>query len=323
MQPFFLVSIVRPLLRPHAVYRAVSALPRNGGCACPPLSYEGSMDTSISGDGPHILLSSGCLFHLPLKRIACIGRDAGFTGMELIMNSPKLTPEAGLEAISEVLPIRSLHAPFRDWAAWGGHLASWKATTSLANFLPDADQVTMHPPGSRLANIISNRWFEKAHDLPLLLDAKGRVQFSLENMPWAEHSPFGKDPLERLMDKCRDKNVGLTFDVCHMGVSGRDVMEAIRKVPLSMLYNVHFSDAVGFTEHLTPGSGCLPLGAFLSHLGEVGYDRYVTLELEPSAFPDDLDGTVELLLRLREWMEGRLKGVGPSTPDRVLPVGRK
>ncbi len=55
-------------------------------------------DTTPSGhDGPQILLSAGCLFHLPLKLIARIGRSAGFVGMELIMNSPKLTPEAGLE----------------------------------------------------------------------------------------------------------------------------------------------------------------------------------------------------------------------------------
>ena len=257
-------------------------------------------------DGPQILLSAGCLFHLPLKLIARIGRDAGFTGMELIMNSPKLNPEAGLEIISELLPIRSLHAPFRDWADWGGHLGSWKATTALANSLPHADHITMHPPGSKLSNMIQNRWFEKAYDLPLLLDAMGRIQFSLENMPWAEGSPFSKDPLERLMEQCRDKNVGLTFDVCHMGVSGRNVMEAIEKVPLDLLYNVHFSDAVGFTEHLTPGAGALPLAAFLEHLGRRGYARYVTLELEPSAFPDDIDGTIEVLIRLRETMESQL-----------------
>lgn len=222
------------------------------------------------------------------------------------MNSPKLNPEAGLEKINEILPIRSLHAPFRDWSEWGGHLGSWKATTALANSLPDADHITMHPPGSRLANMIQNRWFEKACDLPLLLDAKGRIQFSLENMPWAETSPFSKDPLERLMAQCRDKNVGLTYDVCHMGVSGRNVLEGIDKVPGNLLYNVHFSDAVGFTEHLTPGAGSLPLDDFLQRLGKRGYDRYVTLELEPAAFPDDLDETVELLVGIREAMEIQL-----------------
>jgi sugar phosphate isomerase/epimerase len=258
-------------------------------------------------DGPFILLSAGCLFHLPLKRIARIGRDAGFCGMELIMNSTKLAPGTGLEEISEVLPIRSLHAPFRDWAAWGGHLGSWKATTALANSLPHADHITMHPPGSRLANMIQNRWFEKACDLPLLLDAKGRIRFSLENMPWAEGSPFSRDPLDKLLDQCREKNVGMTFDVCHMGVSGRDVMEAIAKVPMDRLYNVHFSDARGHTEHLTPGKGTLPLDDFLRHLGSRGYARYVTLELEPAAFPDDMNATVSLLASMRQSMERGLR----------------
>lgn len=154
--------------------------------------------------------------------------------------------------------------------------------------------------------MIQNRWFEKACDLPLLLDAKGRIQFSLENMPWATGSPFSKDPLEKLMAQCRDKNVGLTFDVCHMGVSDRDVMEAIRKVSLDLLYNIHFSDAVGYTEHLTPGVGALPLNDFLRHLGKRGYDRYITLELEPSAFPDDIDKTIALLISIRENMESHI-----------------
>ncbi|WP_316896305.1 sugar phosphate isomerase/epimerase [Pseudodesulfovibrio indicus] len=264
-------------------------------------------DKALGPGGPPILLSAGCLFHLPLKLIARIGREAGFAGMELIMNSPKLTPQAGLEKINEILPIRSLHAPFRDWAAWGGHLNSWKATTALANSLPQADHITMHPPGSKLANMIQNRWFEKAVDLPLLLDAKGRIRFSLENMPWAEGSPFGRDPLDRLTAQCRDKNVGLTFDVCHMGVSGRDVLHAIDKVPVDLLYNVHFSDAVGFTEHLTPGAGSLPLDDFLKRLGKRGYDRYITLELEPAAFPDDIDQTIEVLKRLRRDMETQLE----------------
>lgn len=222
------------------------------------------------------------------------------------MNSPKLTPNSGLHTISDMLPIRSIHAPFRNWSAWGGHLASWKATTALANALPDADHIVMHPPGSRLANMIQNRWFEKACDLPLLLDARGRIRFSLENMPWAERSPFSKDPLDALLAQCRDKNVGLTFDVCHMGVSKRDVLEAIGKVPVDMLYNVHFSDAKGYTEHLTPGNGDLPLNRFLRHLGRIGYTGYITLELEPSAFSDDMKTITHQLSSMRQAMETQI-----------------
>jgi sugar phosphate isomerase/epimerase len=89
-------------------------------------------------------------------------------------------------------------------------------------------------------------------------------------------------------------------------VSGRNVLEGLDKVPPELLYNVHFSDAVGYTEHLAPGKGSLPLDDFLERLGKRGYAGYITLELEPGAFPDDMDGTVELLTTLRRDMEARL-----------------
>jgi len=253
-----------------------------------------------------LLLSSGCLFHLPLRLIARLGRNAGFAGLEVIMNSPRLCHSSELDGVDALLPIKSLHAPFRRWSDWGGHLAAWKATTSLANSLPNVDHITLHPPGTRLANMIANRWFEKAHDLALLLDAKGRVRFSLETMPWVRGSPFGRHPFEQLLELCRDKNVGLTFDVCHMGVSGLNIMDAIGHVPDALLYNVHFSDAKGYTEHLSPGKGDLPLDDFLKHLGKRGYDGYLTLELEPSAFPDDLDASTEILAGMRTHIETRL-----------------
>lgn len=236
-----------------------------------------------------------------------MAREAGFAGLELIVNSPDLAPGPELDRVSGICPVRSLHAPFRNWTRWGGMLNSWKATTNIANSLDCATHVTMHPPGSRLSALVQNRWFAKAHDLPLLLDAKGRVEFSLENMPWAEASPFARDPLERLMDQCRDKNVGLTFDVCHMGVSGRDVLAALDKVPQGLLFNVHYSDAKGYQEHLTPGAGSLPLADFLARLAQRGYQRYLTLELEPAAFPDSVEDSVRLLDRLRR---GILAGLG-------------
>ena len=35
---------------------------------------------------------------------------------------------------------------------------------------------------------------------------------------------FGKDNLAELVAECLDKGLGLTLDVCHLGVSGRDVL---------------------------------------------------------------------------------------------------
>ncbi len=262
---------------------------------------------SMSPAGPHILLSTGSLFHLPLSTVARIASDAGFEGLELIVNSPKLAPGPELEAVSTICPIRSLHAPFRDWSKWGGHFNSWKATTALANSLECCEHITLHPPGSRLSSMIQNRWFARAHDLRLLLDAVGRVRYSLENLPWVQDSPFGRDELDKLLAQCRQKNVGLTYDVCHMGVSRKDVLTALQRVPVEMLYNVHFSDAKAYREHLAPGKGNLPLEQFLGLLGDMGYTGPVTLELEPTAFPEDMDGVTGQLIQIRQWMTRALR----------------
>ncbi|KAB1441609.1 sugar phosphate isomerase/epimerase family protein [Pseudodesulfovibrio senegalensis] len=258
---------------------------------------------TIRKSGPVLLLSSGSLFHLPLEQVATMAAQSGFAGLELIVNDPALQPGPAIDAVNAVCPIHSLHAPFRQWSRWGGHQNSWKATTALANALPHCDHITLHPPGNRLSTMIQNRWFARAHDLALLLDAKGRLRYSLENLPWAEASPFGRDELDKLMDQCRKKNVGMTFDVCHMGVSGYDVLNALDRVPHDLLCNVHFSDARAYREHMTPGTGDLPLDDFLARLDQRGYQGYVTLELEPAAFPEQEDKITAMLRDIRSHME--------------------
>lgn len=288
-----------------AAHRGESALPRKEPCLCGKLPHHEIMSTFPTvrqRAGPSILLSTGSLFHLPLPTVARMAVEAGFPGLELIVNSPMLSPGPEMNALDAICPIRSLHAPFRGWSQWGGHLNSWKATTALANSLERCEHITLHPPGSRLSSMIQNRWFAKAHDLRLLLNAVGRVRYSLENLPWIQESPFGKDELDKLLSQCRQKNVGLTYDVCHMGVSGRDVISSLRRVPVTMLYNVHFSDAKGYREHLAPGTGDLPLEQFLGLLRKMNYTGFVTLELEPAAFPEDHESIVRQLAETREWM---------------------
>ncbi len=259
-----------------------------------------------------VLLSTGCLFHLPLPSIAAMATAAGFDGLELIVNSPELKPGPAMEALHAACPVRSLHAPFRQWSKWGGHLGAYKATAVLANFLPAVTNVTLHPPGSSMAEIIGARWFSKAHDLGHVLDALGRVRFSLENLPWdaADASPFARDPMDELIKECRAKNVGMTFDVCHLGVSGCDPVRTLARVPGDLLQNIHFSDAAGHREHLYPGDGYLPLGAFLKALAARGYDRYITVEVQPGVLPDEPENICEALADLRHWIRDVLENEG-------------
>jgi len=273
-----------------------------------------------AGRGPLVVLSTGSLFHLPLPVIARIAQAAGFQGLDLVMGSPKIAPGEAAFAAHGVCPVRVVHAPFRNWSAWGGHMDAWRAAAALAGTLlgpgnGNAVHVTLHPPGGTLRDAIQTRWFSRAVDLPRLLGALPGVSLSLENLPWAANLAgggiFGRDDLAALLAQCQDKDLGLTLDVCHLGVSGRDVLADLARIPAGLVRHVHFSDALGFTEHLPPGAGELPLGPFLARLGAGGYAGTVSLELDPAQLPEDEAAQVRELAALRRGMERALAGDAP------------
>ena len=259
---------------------------------------------------PDILLSTGSLFHLPLESIARIGRAAGFAGLELIMSTPDYAP--GQEILDRLagMPVRSLHAPFRQWSRWGGHLRSWQATVALANFLPGADNVTLHPPSTALSEIVHYRWFRKSQDLPALLGAQDGLSLSLENLPWVERSPLARDPFTTLLRTIEEKNLAMTLDVCHLGVSRRNVLEDLARVPVERLSNIHFSDATAWNEHLWPGTGELPLDEVLRVLARNGFSGHLTVELSPECFPSQEELVAEKLASLRGHIARLLAGAG-------------
>jgi sugar phosphate isomerase/epimerase len=291
---------------------------------------EASAPGSLAGQDqptPKVVMSTGCLFHLPLPQIARIARAAGFAGLDLVMGSPKIAPGPEVEAAHALCPVRVVHAPFRNWSAWGGHLNAWRAASDLAGSLVCQENgqqvhVTLHPPAGTLRDAIQTRWFSRAVDLPRLLDAAPGVGFSLENLPWAANGGglFSKDNFVELLAECQDKNLGLTLDICHLGVSGRDVLTDLGKVPAGLLRHVHFSDASGYTEHLSPGQGALPMGPFLAQLGQTGFSGTVSLELDPSQLPevpsgeqagDDETGLVRELSAICQGMQNALAGDPP------------
>jgi sugar phosphate isomerase/epimerase len=278
---------------------------------------------------PVVVMSTGCLFHLPLPQIAAIAQAAGFAGLDLVMGSAKIAPGPEVDAAHALCPVRVVHAPFRNWSAWGGHLNAWRAAVDLAGGLvcarnDNSVHVTLHPPAGTLRDAIQTRWFSRAVDLPRLLAAAPGVSLSLENLPWASNGSgglFAKDAFAELVADCLAKGLGLTLDVCHLGVSGRDVFTDLAKVPGGLLRHVHLSDAQGYTEHLPPGRGTLPLGPFLAELGVRGvggepFAGTVSLELDPAQLPDiqpggDATDVVRALEPLRQGMERALAGDPP------------
>jgi len=268
---------------------------------------------------PDVLLSTGSLFHLPLPRIAHTARRAGFAGLELVMGSPAIAPGPAVFEAHALCPVRAVHAPFRNWSGWGGHKNAWRAAVALAAALSPPSRaevgplpVTLHPPGGSLRDAVQARWFARTVDLPRLLDAPPHVSLCLENLPWTPGGYFGRDPFAALLDECRERGLLLTLDACHLGVSGRDILADLARVPAGLLGHAHCSDAEGFAEHLAPGAGALPLGPFLERLGARGDVRTVSLELDPAQLPEEEDGQATALSRLREGMIRALDGCAPS-----------
>lgn len=266
---------------------------------------------------PAALLSTGSLFHLPLPRIGAMAARAGFAGLDLVMGSPAIAWGSAVRQAHALCPVRVVHAPFRNWSAWGGHKGAWSAAAELAGRLVGPGNpgvhVTLHPPAGTLRDAVQTRWLSRAVDLPRLLDVPPGVELSLENLPWAEGGGiFGRDALDALLEQCREKGLGLTLDVCHLGVSGRSPLADLSRIPAGLIRHVHFSDAQGHTEHLPPGRGELPLGPFLARLCAGGFAGTVSLELAPEHLPEAEDACVAELSRLRQGMEAAFAGRPPE-----------
>ncbi|WP_462324655.1 sugar phosphate isomerase/epimerase family protein [Desulfoplanes sp.] len=235
-------------------------------------------------DRPTFLLSSGCLFDRPLKEIARICTDAGFDGLELILSHPDMLVAEKLRGQTGDCKIISLHAPFRKWALWGGHLHAWKKTIALGNHLEHGRHITLHPPHFRQGELSLFWWFRSSYDLPVDMEAGPKLRLGIENLPWSQQSPFARDPLTGLATLCAKKRTHMTLDTCHLGVSGYDILQAWERIPRCLVSNIHFSDASGIKEHLWPGTGDLPLFEFLALIARDGYTNNLTVEVTPAAF---------------------------------------
>ena len=249
---------------------------------------------------PTFLLSTGCLFDRPLAQCADICMESGFDGLELILSHPDMLDPDILQKQLGGCQVISIHAPFRRWAMWGGHLHAWKKTIALGNAMPHTRHITLHPPHFRQGELSLFWWFRSSFDLPDDMEAGDTLTLALENLPWKEQSPFARDPLVALATQCAKKRTCMTLDTCHLGVSKYDILKAWERIPRGIVSNIHFSDALGFKEHLWPGQGKLPLVDFLHTIAQDAYTAHITLEVTPAAFGEE--DPVPRLRALREEM---------------------
>ena len=86
-----------------------------------------------------------------------------------------------------------------------------------------------------------------------------------------------------VLDDISEPNLGLQFDVYHEAMNGNDPADFIRRHH-DRIDHLQFSDAPGRGE---PGTGKLDMAAIFALLDEVGYDRWVAAEYQPSGSSED------------------------------------
>ena len=251
-------------------------------------------------------VSTGTLFIFPLQKVFEMAAEAGFDGLELIINQDfeHVNARKLVAELSSVMPILSIHAPFMRLDGWGNPIDSLKRSVELA---ADAGVplVTFHPPSWVGFELRFWRWMYRVSDFQEEVGG-GKVSLALENMPWEGSLKINENILsqsEKMVEFITERNLYQTFDCTHMG-SGKTnfIGDFYLFYGSGRVRNIHFSDYGHGRQHLLPGRGILPLTRFLNHLSTVGYDETLTLELLPNEFPKDERIIVENLKEILQYL---------------------
>ena len=226
-----------------------------------------------------VIFSTGSLYPFGLERVYAWAAEAGFDGVEIMMDERWDThQEAYQKSLVERfgVPILALHTPLYR-GAWGlGPEETLVRVARLASRI-EVPVVVAHPPPP-------GRPLERWKAGPLREAREHGVVVAVENMP--RSGTRGMFSVGRrscyLPEHLAD--VGeVTFDTSHAGASKVDLLRA-HSVLTTQLRHVHLSDSnlqAGRDEHRLPGKGRLPLKPFLAALGASGYRGAVSLELKP------------------------------------------
>lgn len=251
-------------------------------------------------------LSSGTLYTIPLHKAFEMAREAGFDGMELIINHDfqKVNNRRLLDELVQIMPILSIHAPFMLLDGWGNQIDSLKRSVDLAEHC-GASVVNFHPPSWLGLEIQFWRWFYKIIDFQKEVGREG-VKVTLENMPWVGKMKINPHILSHtgaMIDFLEERNLYLTFDCTHMG-SGKTnfINDFYLFYNTGRIKNIHFSDYGHGREHLLPGHGILPLTRFLHHLKTTRYSSTLTVELSPHEFPREPGLILERLTEVLQYL---------------------
>ena len=228
--------------------------------------------------GVPVVFSTGSLHPFGLDRIFGWASQAGFDGVEVMMDDRWDThQDAYLNELAgrHGQPILALHPPIYQ-GAWRLDPEETLVRSARLAVRISCPLVVAHPPppGRPL-----RRWAEGT----LAAARDEGVTVAVENMPANSTGYFG---VRRGSCHLPEHLAGVgevTLDTSHAGASGIDLLAA-REALAGQLRHVHLSDSnlvFGKDEHRLPGKGKLPLKPFLAALAANDYPGAVSLELKP------------------------------------------
>jgi len=253
-----------------------------------------------------ISISTGTLFTFALPKSLAMAREAGFDGVELVINQEfqKVNSRRLIRELAQVMPIFSIHAPFMQLDGWGSPVDSLKRCVEIAADC-GVGLVNFHPPSWLGLEFAYWRWLYRMQDFQKEIGGN-QVAVTLENMPWTGKYRINGHILsetQKLIEFLQERNLYLTFDCTHMG-SGRAnfINDFYLCYNSGRIRNIHFSDYGHGRQHLLPGHGILPLTRFLNHLRNTAYNDILTLELSPHEFPRGEQIIVESLKEILAYL---------------------
>lgn len=250
-----------------------------------------------------IALSTGSLYSYSIERVFALAREAGFDGIEVIVDQRWETRQADyLCSLSSahVLPILSIHSPFvLGIDGWENDpVQSVQRSMELAHGV-GAHLVVAHLPfrwhwlavsGTLLSSRhvfplpwpwgqAYDRWLLQTTDTASPLDD---VRIAVENMPTRRLLGLRWNPYRFNHPEEMQRFSALVLDTTHLATWGLNILAAYEYLR-PRIAHLHLSDYDG-REHRLPGQGRLPLAELLRRMSADGYRGIVVVEACPQAF---------------------------------------
>ncbi|MEO7001496.1 MAG: sugar phosphate isomerase/epimerase [Ktedonobacterales bacterium] len=235
-----------------------------------------------------ISFSTGTFYHRPLSYSLKLARDLGYDGVEVVLGTGYLLLGAGplrRALVRTGVRALSVHPPFYPFPGWSRDpQISLPRAVGVARTL-GAEVCVAHTIYVSGADSPRGQYFGAALEAGVAT-GEGAVALAVESNQYnRRRRRYYLDDLRRLTEYAQEHVCAITFDTCHAGANGEDLLEDYAIVRPA-LRNIHLSDTQWGEDgvvhtHVTPGRGSLALKELLTTLAQDHYDGLITLELHP------------------------------------------